>query len=271
MAEQAPGAASQRGGRRASVPEERPAGAAADVLLRRIIVVESGRSTALIAELAAAGIQARAVAAASLTTMIAGLIVFETDETLAQVTEAVQTLRRRHATVGALALLSADADPAGVLEHAADATLPAAASGDTIVAQLRALARMLAADPPSDEPEIIMIRNMTVDLDRREVRANGRTLGLTPTEFRILAQLARRPGRVVSHADIFREVHGYTIADQEAKDILKVHIWRLRSKLAAVVPDANLIVNVRGFGYLLERRIRDRRAREAATEEGDPS
>jgi len=38
------------------------------------------------------------------------------------------------------------------------------------------------------------------------VRAGGHVLPLTPTEFRILAQLARRPGQVVTHVEIFREV-----------------------------------------------------------------
>jgi DNA-binding response OmpR family regulator len=109
---------------------------------------------------------------------------------------------------------------------------------------------------------VITIRDLAIDLGRREVRARDKQLALTPTEFRILAHLAKRPGRVVSHGEIFSEVHGYAVTDNEAKDILKVHIWRLRSKLAEAMPGPSPIVNVRGFGYLLERRTaRERRAR----------
>jgi DNA-binding response OmpR family regulator len=42
--------------------------------------------------------------------------------------------------------------------------------------------------------------------------------------------------------------------EREAKNMLKVHIWRLRAKLAEALPDTTMIVTVRGFGYLLERR-----------------
>jgi DNA-binding response OmpR family regulator len=109
---------------------------------------------------------------------------------------------------------------------------------------------------------MVSVRGITIDLERREVRLGGRPLALTPTEFRILALLARKRG-VVPHGELFHEIHAYEVSEQEAKDTLKVHIWRLRAKLAGVVPDSNLIVNVRGFGYLLERRARDRAARNA--------
>ncbi len=127
---------------------------------------------------------------------------------------------------------------------------PAAA----VAAQLAVLCRIVVATQRGPAPEVVKVRDLSVDLERFEVQASGRPVPLTPTEFRIIAHLARRPGRVVSHAELFREVHGYEASEQEAKDILKVHIWRLRNKLTAAGSDGDLIVNVRGFGYLLERR-----------------
>jgi DNA-binding winged helix-turn-helix (wHTH) protein len=135
-----------------------------------------------------------------------------------------------------------------------DAWLPADAPAVAVAAQLRVLCRLVAAATRPSEPDTVQVRNVSVDMQRCEVAIGDRGVTLTPTEFRIVAYLARRPGRVVSHAELFREVHGYDASEQEAKDILKVHIWRLRNKLTAAGADGDLIVNVRGFGYLLERR-----------------
>jgi DNA-binding response OmpR family regulator len=250
------------GRRPAPSGDVRPTTRPVDVLLERVVVVAGDRADEVVAGLGAAGISARAVSAPSVATMIAGLAVLPPGPETSVAIEALATHRRRGAAVGGILL--ADAGPAECeawLDAGADAVLPTSSSISLLAAQLRALARLLGTDPPGAEPEIITVRGITIDLERREVRAGGRTLGLTPTEFRILAMLARKRG-VVSHGELFREIHGYDVSDQEAKDILKVHIWRLRAKLAAAVPDNNAIVNVRGFGYLLERRSgRERRTR----------
>jgi DNA-binding response OmpR family regulator len=249
----------QRAPRRVTI-EDRGNQKTIDVLLQRTVIVEGARTASLIASLDLHGTSARPIQPGVLPTMVAGLVVF--DQTLIdEVLPVLVKLRQQQATIASLALL----DPAGesiaeVVEQAADCVLPVESDPALIAAQLRALARLIALYPPSDEPEQITVRNITIDLERHEVRVGGRVVPLTPTEFRILAQLARRPGRVVTHAEIFREIHGYGISDHEAKDILKVHIWRLRSKLAEVITDASPIINVRGVGYLLERRAgRERR------------
>lgn len=135
-----------------------------------------------------------------------------------------------------------------------DAWLPAETPPSVVAAQVRVLCRLIVAANRPPEPDTVNIRNVSIEMQRCEVAVDDRPVTLTPTEFRIMAYLARRPGRVVSHAELFREVHGYDASDQEAKDILKVHIWRLRNKLTQAGADGDLIVNVRGFGYLLERR-----------------
>ncbi len=147
-----------------------------------------------------------------------------------------------------------------VLDAGIDVWVPGEAPAPAAVRQLIAIMRLVP--PARREPagDVITVRQVRVDLGRKEVAIDDQPVPLTPTEFRIVAQLARRPGRVVSHADLFHEVHGYDASEQEAKDILKVHIWRLRTKLAAAGGPEDLIVNVRGFGYLLERRSRGDRS-----------
>lgn len=141
-----------------------------------------------------------------------------------------------------------------------DAWLPMDAQPTVVAAQARVLCRLVAAAARPSEPDMVTVRNVSIDLQGPSVTVDSKNVMLTPTEYRIIAFLARRPGRVVSHADLFREVHGYDTAEQDAKDILKVHIWRLRNKLTAAGADPDLIANVRGFGYLLERRAPTREA-----------
>ncbi|MGD9891998.1 MAG: winged helix-turn-helix domain-containing protein [Dehalococcoidia bacterium] len=225
----------------------------AEVLLNRIVVVDGPRSADLVAGLTTSGMQARAVSAESLQSLIAGLVVVEEASDHPTAGAILQVLRRRRAAVAAVAL--ADLDRCGVafLSDLADVVLPAGSSVEVVALQLRSLARLIATDPPSGEPETITVRNVTIDLVQRLVRAGNRVIDLTPTEFLLLAHLARRRG-VVSHAELVGELHGGIMNEREAKNMLKVHIWRLRAKLAEALPDTNLIVTVRGFGYLLERR-----------------
>ena len=267
VVQRAVSSAQQRPSARRAPPVEDRANAPAEALLSRVVVVQGPRAADLAAELGVLGIGARTVHAEALATMIAGLVVCEDGEELLAAAEALAGARRRQAAVACVAL--SDRTPselADLLLGAADVVLPSAAPASAVAAQLRALARLLATEPPSAEPEIVTVRNISIDLERHEVRAGGRLLNLTPTEFRILSLLARKRG-VVSHGELFRELHGYDVSDQEAKDILKVHIWRLRAKLAEAVPDSNPIVNVRGFGYLLEKRS-TRRATHAGETDG---
>jgi DNA-binding response OmpR family regulator len=225
----------------------------ADVLLKRIVVVDGPRSADLVSGLTASGMQARVVSAESLQSLIAGLVVVEEASDYPSVRATLQILRRRRAPVAALALVDLDRCGIAFLGDLADAVLPANASVEMIALQLRALARLIATDPPAGEPETITVRNLSIDLVQRVVRAGNQVVDLTPTEFQLLAHLARRRG-VVSHTELVGELHSGILNEREAKNMLKVHIWRLRAKLAEALPDTTMIVTVRGFGYLLERR-----------------
>lgn len=80
-----------------------------------------------------------------------------------------------------------------------------------------------------------------------EVRAEGKKVDLTTTEFRILKILAVRPGWVFSREQILDELWGH---DKVVIDrTIDVHIRHLRSKLGKA---ARFIKNVRGLGYKLE-------------------
>src|SRR5205823_13613943 len=109
-----------------------------------------------------------------------------------------------------------------------------------------------------EPPEVLPVRDLEVDRERCEARLRGEPLPLTPTEFRILSCLTRNVGRVVSARQLLQEAQGYPCTDREAQQIVKVHVRHLRRKLPPTDGEQPYIANVRGFGYLLERRAQPR-------------
>lgn len=155
-------------------------------------------------------------------------------------------------------LLAAVADSAGAasaLKAGATVCLTHPLSPAWLAAQLSSLVRLLKAKEnvwSANAP--VTIRGLRIDPGRCEASAGDRAIPLTPTEFRILACLARSPGIVVSGRDLAEEALDLRLPEQEAMELLKVHVYRLRRKLAGSGIEPSLLRNVRGFGYMLERR-----------------
>jgi two-component system KDP operon response regulator KdpE len=150
------------------------------------------------------------------------------------------------------------------LDAGADVCLRDTDGVDIFAAQVGAMARRrYQASPGDDGPATISVRDLTLDFDRCQAMREGQMLPLTPTEFKILAYLARNAGKVVSPVEMLRAVQDYTYSEREAQEIVKVYIRRIRRKLEVDPSEPDYIVNVRGFGYMLERRS-TRREREAA-------
>ena len=70
-----------------------------------------------------------------------------------------------------------------------------------------------------------------IDLFQRAVLRDGKEVHLTPKEFSVLAELAKHPGRVLSHEHLLRAVWGP--AQQNQTEYLRVAIRALRQKLEA--------------------------------------
>jgi len=134
----------------------------------------------------------------------------------------------------------------------ADCYLPKPVDAALLRAHVEALLRRWHR--VTDRPESVTVRGLTVDFARKEVSLNGEPVPLTPAEFRLLACLASRPGKVVSSSELLKEISGYDCPEAEAQEIVKVHISRLRAKIDRDEDSPSYILNVRGFGYILERR-----------------
>ncbi len=142
------------------------------------------------------------------------------------------------------------------LEAGADVCVRDTDGVELLAAQLGALARRKAPAPAveADGPSTITVRDLVLDFDRCQAIRDQESIPLTPTEFKILAYLARNAGKVVSPVEILRAVQDYTYSEREAQEIVKVYIRRIRRKVELDPSEPSYIINVRGFGYMLERR-----------------
>ena len=97
----------------------------------------------------------------------------------------------------------------------------------------------------SEEPnDLVQLGPIRIDRSRHEVRINGQPVELTATEFKLLALLIERRGRVQNRDKLLNDVWGYeSVIDTRTVD---THVRRLREKLG---PAADCIETVRGFGY----------------------
>ena len=90
------------------------------------------------------------------------------------------------------------------------------------------------------------------DLSRRLIRKNKKVAHLTPAEGRLLRVLLENPGKVFSHRDLVLLVQGYDTSPQEAPEVLRPLVSRLRHKLEEFPELMERISSVRGTGYVYE-------------------
>ncbi len=103
-----------------------------------------------------------------------------------------------------------------------------------------------------EEKTVLEIGHLTIDFEKKEVVFHDRRLLLTPLQFNLLGSLALNGRRVVGYRELLETVWGYEGEDSEARELLKVHINRMRLKMRAVSEGGErYIQSVRGFGYRL--------------------
>jgi two-component system response regulator MtrA len=117
-----------------------------------------------------------------------------------------------------------------------------------LIARLRAVLRR-AASPAEDT--VVAAGRLEVDPAGFTVRKDGIELALTATEFRLLVELARRPGQVFTRELLLQRVWDYAyVGDSHLVDVA---IQRLRAKVEDDPSHPAMIKTVRGVGYRLDR------------------
>jgi two-component system KDP operon response regulator KdpE len=118
---------------------------------------------------------------------------------------------------------------------------------EELLARVRASLRQRLAS--ETERQVIEAGPVNIDLLARIVRRDGAEVHVTPKEWDLLAELAKRPGRVLTHEMLLRTVWGPAHLGQT--EYLRVAIRSLRQKLEATPSQPQLIVNEPGVGYRL--------------------
>jgi DNA-binding response OmpR family regulator len=95
---------------------------------------------------------------------------------------------------------------------------------------------------------------LVIDSAQHLITLNGTRLELSPTEFDLLAYLAKKAPNVVSPQDLVLQVLGYKCDRPEAGDIVRHHVHRIRQKAKGCAGRTDLIRTVRGVGYALNRK-----------------
>ena len=146
-------------------------------------------------------------------------------------------------------ILTARAEEADELQGlglGADDYLVKPISARKLLAHLQAVLRRSRPDPAADA-DVLRAGPLEVDLYRVEARVDGRAVPLTPSEFRLLAHMARTPGRAVSRT----ELYDVALPEGEGFDrAVDVHVVNLRRKLREAGA-AEQVETVRGVGYRL--------------------
>lgn len=111
------------------------------------------------------------------------------------------------------------------------------------------IARLRAQMRPATKvaPEVITLKDLTIDYSGHSVVRGDEEIALTPLEFELLACLARKPWQVFTRDMLLRDVWGY----QHAADtrLVNVHVQRLRGKIEVDPDNPQYVITVRGVGY----------------------
>ena len=131
------------------------------------------------------------------------------------------------------------------LEIGADDYVTKPFSPNELVARVRAVFRRV--DAPPDRGDVLEAGPLVLDTRRLQASVRGRAIDVTPTEFALLAALARQPGRVFTRAQLLDAIRGDAV---EAFDrAIDVHVKNVRRKIERDPHHPQLLLTVHGVGY----------------------
>jgi len=131
------------------------------------------------------------------------------------------------------------------LEIGADDYVVKPFSPRELVARVRAVLRRTRAAARGDE--VVRAGDVEIDTAKMRVSVGGTQVDLTPTEFQLLATLAREPGRVFTRSQLLDAVHGVAIESYERA--IDAHVKNIRRKIEPEPGSPRYVVTVHGVGY----------------------
>jgi len=119
-----------------------------------------------------------------------------------------------------------------------------------LLARVQAVLRRSQQGAPPTASPMVRCGPIAIDFVRRRVTLDGEPVRLTPTEFKLLQQLAVNAGKVLSHTELLTKVWGPEYRDD--RDYLWAYVRHLRRKLEPNPEQPAYILSEPGVGYVLE-------------------
>ena len=160
--------------------------------------------------------------------------------------EVARTLRREgNVPIIMLTARIEEADRLAGLELGADDYMTKPFSPRELVARVRSVLRRV--DAAGAGGDVLRRGDLVIDNTRMQVTRGGAAIDLTPTEFQLVAALARQPGRIFTRAQLLDAVRGTDVdAFERAID---THIKNIRRKVEPDPRSPRYILTVYGMGY----------------------
>lgn len=160
------------------------------------------------------------------------------------------TKKLREWTTTPIIVLSAreqERDKVRALDAGADDYLTKPFGADELQARIRVSLRHLAKQESGQEEPVFQARKLHVDFNKRQILLDGVEIHLTPIEYRLLITLIRHADKVITHAQLLREVWGPRQVNQV--QYLRVYMAQLRQKLEEDPARPVFFINEPGVGY----------------------
>lgn len=166
--------------------------------------------------------------------------------------EVLRRVRQVNATLPIILLTARDAvlDRVSGLDQGANDYVTKPFATVELLARVRSLLRQRnLQEQPAEQPHLLKIDDLTMDLKSRSVVREGTTIELTPTEFELLRFLIQHQDEVMTREQIISEVWGYDFVGDT--NVVDVYIRYLRQKVDKPF-SSKLIQTIRGIGYLIK-------------------
>ncbi|MDE1917402.1 MAG: response regulator transcription factor [Sphingomonadales bacterium] len=151
------------------------------------------------------------------------------------------------ATLIVVSARDATEEKVAALDLGADDYLTKPFDTDELLARLRVALRNRTTRGGASAA--VIAGDVAIDLLERRVTKNGEEVHLTPKEYRVIAQLAKFPGRVITHEQIMAQVWPHEL--EHHVEYLRVLVRSLRQKLEDDPQRPQIISNELGIGYRL--------------------